>query len=51
MIDEKVHHGLRHLIGDAFADDVEVGGDKATDQLCFEGFPFGEFRGFEGVVG
>lgn len=37
-----MHDGLGHLIGDGFADDVEVGGYEAADKFGFEGFAFGE---------
>lgn len=44
MVDEQVHDGLGDLVGDTFANDVEVGRDQAADEFSFEGFPFGQDR-------
>ena len=38
-----MHYGFGDLVGNRFADDVEVGGDEAADEFSFEGFPLGEF--------
>ena len=40
-----MHDGFGDLVCDAFADDVKVGGDKTTDELCFQGFSLREVRG------
>ena len=48
VVDEKVHDGLGHLIGNGFTNDVEVGGDEAADELRFKSFTLGEGR-FRGV--
>jgi len=39
-----VHDSLGDLIGDGFADNVEVGGDEAADEFGFEGFAISEVR-------
>ena len=51
MVDEQVHDCFGHLVGNRFAHDVEVRCDQPPNQICLEGFAFGEGRGCAVVVG
>lgn len=42
MVNEEVHHSLRDLVSDGFADDVEIRRNEAANKLRFKGFTLGE---------
>lgn len=44
MVDKQVHDSFGDLVGDGFADDVEVGRDEGADEFCFQSLSLGEFR-------
>ena len=44
VVDKQVHDSFGDLVGDGFADDVEVGRDEGADEFCFQSLSLGEFR-------